>query len=318
MSSTNGAPHISVIVCTYNRAQSLKNTLDALAMQEVRDGVSIELVVVDNSSTDDTRQVVMAAAQASRWPVRYLFEGRLGKSHALNHGILEAQAPWLVFTDDDVIPEPSWAQVLYDAGSAYQADCVGGRILPLWSTQPPAWLAGQQRLLESLALLDGGPEPVMDGIHTAYRIYGANMAFRKSVFSQVGAFRTDLGPMGLRPRHGEETELLIRAHYAGKRLVYTPHAVVHHKVPAERMRLGYFRRVRFYAGRAAVLRGEVALKPFPRWLVRQCGEHLLRSLWAYGTGRFVQGVEQEMSFWEQLGELVEFLQPSCSNGISHA
>ena len=311
-------PDISLIVCTYNRAKSLQDTLRALAAQEAHEGLSLELVVVDNHSTDETRQVVMAAAQASRWPVRYLFEDRLGKSHALNHGVLEAQAPWLVFTDDDVIPEPSWAQALHDAGSAHQVDCVGGRILPLWSKQPPAWLVGQQRLLESLALLDGGPEPVMDGIHTAYRIYGANMALRKAVFDEVGLFRTDLGPMGLRPRHGEETEMLIRAHHAGKLILYTPHAVVRHKVPAERMRLGYFRRVRFYAGRAAVLRGELAPKPFPRWLVRQCGEHLLQSLWAYGTGRLERGVQQEITFWEQLGMLIEFMNHSRANGTPHA
>src|SRR3989338_6037339 len=128
-------PHLSIILCTYNRADSLRDTLQALAMQQAREGLSMEVVVADNNSTDETRHVV--EAQASRWPVRYLFEGCLGKSHALNHGISAAQAPWLAFTDDDVIPEPSWAQALYDAGRALNADCVGGRTLPLWAPEPP-------------------------------------------------------------------------------------------------------------------------------------------------------------------------------------
>ena len=314
MSATHGTPDISIIVCTHNRAMSLNDTLEALAAQEVRDGLSMELVVVDNKSTDQTRDVVMASAQASRWPVRYLFEGRTGKSHALNHGIREAQAPWLLFTDDDVIPDPSWVQALSDAASTHEADGVGGRILPLWSKQPPAWLTGQRKLLESLALIDCGPEPAMDGIHTAYRIYGANMAFRRAVFSEIGAFRTDLGPLGLRQRHGEDTEMLIRAHQAGKRLLYTPHAVVRHKVPPERMRLRYFRQLKFYQGRTAVLCGEIAPRPFPRWLVRQCGERALRSLWAYGTGRFERGVQQEMGFWEQLGMLITFMKSPPTTG----
>ena len=84
------------------------------------------------------------------------------------------------------------------------------------------------------------------------------------------------------------------------------------------MRLGYFRRVRFYEGRAAVLRGELTLKPFPRWLVRQCGEHLLRSLWAYGTGRLASGVAQEITFWEQLGQLVEVARPARANEAPRA
>ena len=311
-------PDISVIVCTYNRAKSLQDTLRALAAQEARDGLLLELVVVDNSSTDETRDVVGAAGQTSRWPVRYLFEGRLGKSRALNYGIREARAQWLVFTDDDVIPEPSWAQALYDAGCTYEADCVGGRILPLWAKEPPSWLAGQQLALESLALLDCGSEPRLDGIHTAYRIYGANMAFRKAVFEDVGPFRVDLGPTGLQCIHGEETDFLVRAHHAGKRLAYAPEAVVRHKVPMERMRLRYFRRLRFYEGRSSVMRGELARTPFPRWLVRRCGEHLLRSLWAYGRGRITQGVHNELVFWQQFGELVEVAKPSRANGVPRA
>lgn len=310
-------PCVSVLICTYNRADSLRDTLQAL-QDETASRVSYEIVVVDNNSADHTRRVVEEAAGTHLRPVHYLFEGRQGKSHALNLGVQESRGELIAFTDDDVIPQAGWVEALWQAAEQFQADAVGGRILPLWAEEPPAWLPGQLRLMESLALLDGGPEPVMNGIHTAYRIYGANMALRKIIFNDIGGFRTDLGPLGRSPTRGEETELLIRAHRAGKRLLYAPQAVVHHKVPAERMRLGYLRRAKFHGGRALVLGGELSSKPFPRWLVRQCGEHLLRSLWAYGTGRFAQGVGQEMSFWEQLGELAEILQPSHANGTRRA
>ena len=309
---------VSVIVCTYNRAESLRETIAALQRQASPTGVGVELVVVDNNSSDRTPQVVEQCGREGSRPLRYVFEPTQGLSHARNRGVQEARGELIAFTDDDVIPDPGWVAALWQATERFSADAVGGRILPLWAKQPPAWLAGQQLVLESLAILDGGPEPVMDGIHTAYRIYGANMAFRKSVFSQIGAFRTDLGVVGAKQMRGDETEMLVRAHRAGKRLVYAPQAVVHHKVPAERMRLSYFRRVKFYEGRSAVLRGELAPKPFPRWLVRECGEHLLRSLWAYGTGRLARGVQQEMTFWEQTGQLVELVTSSRANGASHA
>ena len=314
MSGSSGAPQVSVIVCTYNRAESLRDTLRALQAQMVSDGLAFEVVVVDNNSRDHTPAVVEACAHGRGRPIRYIFEPVQGLSHARNRGIREARGELLAFTDDDVVPDADWVEALWQAAERFQADAVGGRILPLWAKEPPAWLAGQQPLLESLALLDGGPEPVMNGIHTAYRIYGANMAFRKAIFSEIGAFRTDLGVVGSKQMRGDETDFLVRAHHAGKRLLYAPQAVVHHKVPAERMRLGYFRRVRFGEGRATVRCGELAPKPFPRWLVRQCGEHLLRSVWAYGRGRLAQGVHQEMVFWEQAGELVELVTPSRANG----
>ncbi len=311
-------PDISVIVCTYNRAESVQDTLRALQGQALSDGLAVEIIVVDNNSRDHTSAAVERFAQQRQMRLRYVFEPTQGLSHARNRGIREARGELLAFTDDDVIPDSGWVEALWQAADRFQADAVGGRILPLWAKQPPAWLEGQQRMLEALALLDCGPEPRMDGIHTAYRIYGANMAFRRSVFNQVGGFRTDLGVVGAKQMRGDETELLVRAHHAGKRLVYAPEVVVHHKVPPERMRLRYFRRLKFYQGRTVVLCGEIAPRPFPRWLVRQCGEHLLRSLWAYGTGRFIRGVGQEMHFWEQLGELVELVQPTHSNGTSHA
>lgn len=311
-------PHMSVIVCTYNRAESLRDTLQGLQAQTVGSGLAFEVVVVDNNSRDHTPVVVEALARERRGLVRYIFEPVQGLSHARNRGIREARGELLAFTDDDVVPDAGWVEALWQAAERFQADGVGGRILPLWAKQPPAWLAGQRLVLESLAILDGGPEPVMNGIHTAHRIYGANMAFRQSVFEQLGGFRTDLGVVGSKQMRGDETELLVRAHQAGKRLVYAPQAVVHHKVPAERMRLSYLRQLRFYEGRSSVVRGEVASKPFPRWLVRQCGEHLLGSMWAYGTGRRSRGVEQELTFWQQAGQLAALMTPPRANGARRA
>ena len=314
MSRTNGAPHVSVIVCTYNRAESLRETLRALQGQAVDDGLAYEIIVVDNHSRDHTPSIVEQLARQRQTPIRYVFEPAQGLSRARNRGIREARGELIAFTDDDVIPDSGWVEALWQAAERFSADAVGGRILPLWAAEPPAWLVNQHSLLESLSLLDRGPEPVIGDIHTAYRIYGANMAFRKALFQEIGVFRIDLGVSGSTQMRGEDTELVVRVHRAGKRVAYAPEAVVRHKVPPERMRLRYFRQLKFYQGRTAVLCGEIAPRPFPRWLVRQCGEHALRSLWAYGTGRFERGVQQEMGFWEQLGMLITFMESPPTNG----
>ena len=311
----SAAPQVSVVVCTYNRAESLRDTLLALQRQVITNGVDFEVVVVDNNSADHTSRVVEQCAREGTRPVRYFFEPTQGKTHALNLSIRESRGELLAFTDDDVVPEPGWVEALWNAAERFQADGVGGRILPLWAKRPPSWLEGQQTLLSSLALIDEGAQPIVGSIHTAYRTCGANMAFRKTVCEEIGGFRTDLGPNGARLWRGDDLDFVVRAFRAGKRIVYSPDAVVRHKVPVERMRLMYFRKWKFQAGLMQALILPEELGPgFPRWLVRKCVEEMMRALWAYGRGCFKQGVCHEMTFWEELGKLIQITRAPRASG----
>lgn len=296
-------PDITIIVCTYNRCESLRDTLRALAAQAAP-GLALEILVVDNNSTDATKTVVETAAAESRWPVRYVFEQRQGLTRARNRGIEESRGGWIAFTDDDVIPEPGWVSAVWQAAQAFGADAVGGRILPLWLGEPPAWLQQQNDLWGVLALLDRGPEPIVAALRNAYCVYGANMAFRKSLFAEIGGFREDLGVAGRSLLRGDDTEFVVRAVQAGKRIVYAPQAVVHHKVPARRMRLSYFRQMLFQTGRSEALMEPGAYGRFPRWLVRRCLEDGFRTLRAYGSGGRKLGVQQELLLWRHIGQLV--------------
>src|SRR5690349_18627126 len=93
---------ISVIVCTYNRAQSVYRTLLSLSLMAVPADVDWEVLVVDNNSTDATSEVVKRFTQRSGMTVRYLFEGRQGLNHARNAGVKAAHGNLLFFLDDDV------------------------------------------------------------------------------------------------------------------------------------------------------------------------------------------------------------------------
>jgi glycosyltransferase involved in cell wall biosynthesis len=90
---------VCVIIATANRAPDLRDTLTSLA--EVRRPGQIELLVVDNRSTDDTRMVVADAARHFPFPLRYLYEGESGKYAALNAGIAASTGRVIVATDDD-------------------------------------------------------------------------------------------------------------------------------------------------------------------------------------------------------------------------
>jgi len=247
---------ITVIVCTYNRCQSLAKTLDSLAASKLPEVVDWEVLVVDNNSSDQTREVIEDFCTRYRERFRYVFEPRQGKSHALNTAIRESRGDVLAFTDDDVTVEPTWLQNLTAALVDGQWAGAGGRTLPASIVSPPRWLALNGKYTHAgmlYAHFDLGHEPQ----ELERPPYGANMAFRKEMFEKYGAFRTDLGPgLGRQvPRFGEDTEVGWRLIKAGEKLRYEPSAVVYHVVPEERMRKGHFLTSWFELGRYSIAQG---------------------------------------------------------------
>src|ERR1700681_3481669 len=103
---------ITVILCTYNLWGSFAKALESVAEQTFSKSVEWEVLVVDNNSRDQTREVVEEFNRRHPGRFRYLLEKRSGKSYALNAGISEARGDILAFMDDDVTVEPTWLQNL--------------------------------------------------------------------------------------------------------------------------------------------------------------------------------------------------------------
>ncbi len=134
-----GAAEITVLIATYNRADLLARTLDTLACSEC--ARPWEVVVVDNNSSDHTREIVGRRVSAYPVPLRYVFESRQGKSIALNRGIAETRAPLVAFTDDDVRVPPAWLEsITAPLFSRADVDYTGGPVRPLWGGAKPDWL----------------------------------------------------------------------------------------------------------------------------------------------------------------------------------
>ena len=130
MSMDDTAMDASIVVCTYNRAESLRDTLRALQALQADPGRRWEVIVVDNNSKDHTKAVVEEVQRG--WPLlRYAFEGAQGLSHARNHGIGCARGAVILFTDDDVLPEPDWLETTLAGLARYGADACGGFIAPI-------------------------------------------------------------------------------------------------------------------------------------------------------------------------------------------
>jgi glycosyltransferase involved in cell wall biosynthesis len=241
---------VTVVLCTYNRCQSLANALQSVSASEMPSSIAWEVLVVDNNSTDQTREVVEGFARRHPGRFRYLFEPTPGKSHALNAGIRDAHGDILAFIDDDVTVEKNWLRNLTGVlvGNAWAGS--GGRILPEKTLSPPPWLPldGPDNMGGILALFDLGDE----SIELSQPPFGTNMAFQKTMFEKHGGFRLDLGPRPGSELRNEDTEFGRRLLSAGERLRYEPSAKVYHRVPEERLTTGYFLKFCFDHGRASI------------------------------------------------------------------
>jgi glycosyltransferase involved in cell wall biosynthesis len=242
---------IAVILCTYNRWPALAEALDSIVASKMPAEIDWRILVVDNNSTDQTREVVDQFAQRYCGRVRYLLEPKQGKSYALNTGIREADADVIAFVDDDVTVEPDWLMNLTSALDVQDWAGAGGRIYPQWASLiPPEWLPHDTRYATApLVAFDLGGER----LQLSEPPFGTNMAFKRSVFQKYGGFRIDLGPQPRSTIRGEDTEFGSRLLAAGERLRYEPEAIVHHPVPAARATKKYFLAWWFNKGRSEIL-----------------------------------------------------------------
>jgi glucosyl-dolichyl phosphate glucuronosyltransferase len=256
---------ISVILCTYNRCQSLAKALDSVAASELPAFVEWEVLVMDNNSKDQTREVVDGFCQRYPDRFRYIFEAKQGKSYALNTGIKEAKGEILAFMDDDVIVSPTWLQNVTSPLDSGEWAGAAGRILAQEMLSVPEWLSleGKYSLAGMLALFDLGDRAEELKIAP----FGTNMAFRKSIFEKYGGFRTDLGPSPGSEIRNEDTEFGNRLFAAGEHLWYEPSAVVYHAVPENRLTKRFFLRFWFDHGRAQIRENanRADLWGLPRW-----------------------------------------------------
>lgn len=305
---------VSLVLCTYNRCQSLRNALDNVVALTLPETVIWEVLVVDNNSSDQTRAVIEEYCRKYPGRVRYIFEPKPGLSNARNAGIREATGDIIAFTDDDVSIQPTWLQNLTASLKDGEWAGAGGRVLPEQTFVPPSWLSTEERhALSPLALFNPGAE--------AGRLseppFGANMAFRKEMFEKYGYFRTDLGRKPGSLMSNEDTEFGLRLSNGGERLRYEPSAIVYHPVPYERVQKKYFLDWWFAKGRADIRQFGTPAGAnwycwgFPLSLIRNLVTSTLRWMVAVRPGgRF----QCKLEVWYVVGEIVEFFQrPSGAN-----
>lgn len=222
---------LTVVFATHNRAPVLPRVLEAFSRLGAPDG-GWRLIVVDNGSTDATSSVVQEFSE--RLPLTVLHCAAPGKNRALNIALEHLQGDLVVFTDDDVLPDPDWLQRLREAVDAHpEATMFGGTVLPDWPGPVPDWLTEQAVDFTVLFAKNARPS----GECRFIDIFGPNMAIRRSVFDGGMRFAEHVGPDATRPLYamGSETELLRRLEADGHRAWFEANARVRHIIRPEQL-----------------------------------------------------------------------------------
>ena len=301
-------PDVTIAVCTYNRASLLPRALDSLLAQSI-ERCQFEILIVDNSSTDNTRAVV-TRYRNQRSNIRYTIESKQGIAHARNRALQEATGDYIAFLDDDAWAEPDWLEKLLEPMDSLlpPPTCVVGPVLLEWEGVRPTWFPQQYESL--LCAYDMGPSPRYldeDGY-----LLTTNVLFHRRTLLDLGGFRSYLGRKGSIPLGGEDNDMHRRLIQAGHKIFYHPGARVHHGVPRERQTRRYLLYRLFWDGASQPLmalsqfheQGKVYRPGYETYIdLRRCGHFLVDVIRNVILRRFANTQEAFFLLVQRLGRL---------------
>lgn len=266
-------PQIAAIICTHNRDNYLGAAIDSLLAQKCDD---FEILVVDNGSTDRTKEIVESRLSDPR--LKYVYEPVLGLSVARNTGARETTAPILAYLDDDAEASSQWLAVLIEAYSNNAKLAIaGGKVTLIWpdGIAPPQWIS--RDLSAGLGAYDLG-----DGIvyidNPGLTPRGLNYSIRRTFLEQIGGFDANLGRVGKKLLSNEELYMTELAIQNGWQVAYLSDALVAHNVAPERLKPDWFLRRSWWQGVSECYREEIAGRTGIGQLGRG-GERLVRGLY---------------------------------------
>src|SRR5205823_1435574 len=279
-------PRVSVVVCSFNGARTIRDCLEGLSKLEYP---NYEVIVVDDGSTDST------GAIAAQYTCRVIRTENRGLSSARNTGLKEATGEFIAYIDDDAWPDPHWLNYLIETFESTEHAGVGGPNLP-----PPH----DGPIAECVANAPGGPAHVLLSDQVAEHIPGCNMAFRKSHLEAIGGFDTQFWTAG------DDVDVCWRMQERGWTLGFHPAAMVwHHRRNSIR---AYWRQQRGYGKAEALLERKWPEKYLPAgsmtWGGRIYCQALVRALGirpriyhgTWGSAPFQSLCQPAPSLWQSL------------------
>ena len=244
---------VSIIIPTCNRSSQLNKTLFSLVELKT-DRSLFEIIVVDNGSTDNTKEIVDKYIERNgSTTIKYFYDDIPGLLTGRHRGAKESKGEILTFIDDDVQVSSTWLDTIIKGMSTKpEIAFLTGPNLPLYEEYPPKWLSyfwsecKYGNLCGWLSLMDFGNEA--KEINPNF-VWGLNFTIRKNVFEKLGGFHPDNIPKAYQHFQGDgETGLTAKALIKGYKAYYHPGAMLYHQVTSDRMTIEYFKKRAFYQG----------------------------------------------------------------------
>jgi glucosyl-dolichyl phosphate glucuronosyltransferase len=230
---------ISVVICTYNRADLARQAITSVLGQDFPQ-TDYELLIVDNNSTDHTGALAQEFCQA--YPnVRYFLESHVGLSHARNRGWQEAGGEYVAYIDDDCKVPPMWLRAASRVIEQFHPSAFGGPYYAFYNSPKPAWFKDEYG-----SHVQGD---VARPLHVGEYLDGGNMFLRVDILKNLGGFDAEFGMQGRKMGYGEETKLFDRLHREKDcSIYYTPDVFLYHLVNAKKLLLWMNVRMNFLGG----------------------------------------------------------------------
>ncbi len=274
----------SIIVCTYNRCDILKITLPCYNSLSIPSGITLQVIIVDNNSNDDTASFVKEFINKNKDNAAnftYVFEPEQGLSHARNTGYKHAKGDYIAYIDDECILPETWLEEAINTikvadNPAFLGGPYYGKFLPgRFST----WYKESFR---DFYLLQ---KNISDGVLNNNYLSGCNFITRRDVFTKIGLFDTNLGMTGNRLNYGEEQDFQKRftLQYPGEVIWYNSKLFVWHLIRDEQMSILHDFKESLIRGQSSAKEKEFSLLQLilsPFLLIVVIGRALFSALWA--------------------------------------
>ena len=233
---------IDIVICTYNNAELLQQTLSALSNQKVSPGISWRVLVVNNNCTDDTEKLVESFQQSANFPLSMVVETRQGLTPARLCGVRNSFGNWIAFVDDDCLLAENWIEETARFASEHpRCGAFGGKIILDWQETPPPFVLNRRYAYAGKRLGDTPQKRSW--------LPGAGMVLRRSALEQSGWIENQLleDRIGQVLVSGGDVEIGMRI-YSHWEIWYAPGLELRHVIPSRRMTREYLRRMVFGLG----------------------------------------------------------------------
>ena len=293
---------ISIIICTHNRPRRLSKMLESLICLKYDNSFNYEMIIVDNNSTDNTKQIIESYILKNN-KIKYHLERNRGISNARNAGINISKGEIIAFTDDDIILDNNWLLNIAQFNLKFEFDAIAGRVLPLYPENTPQWIKDCRDLLNGPIVCHDHGGTIQLYNSKMFPFVGANMIIKRKLFDEVGVFNTDLGPG--KGTMGDDTEFFRRIQNLNKKIYYNPNVLIIHPVEKERMNFKYFAKWNISYGKYLVFKNNknheknvVLIFGIPRYLYRG----ILISFWK--MIKFINNKNQFVESWCNLFKII--------------